>query len=110
MWEPKAVVAFLDELVKRSAIREELAQPGEGGAGWLKAGGGAWGKHLPHAMSAALTRGLRSAFSLAVLHVPAACMLGALAAHGWGDETRKPITIFRMSPVWSRGLIRTFPS
>ncbi|KAL4425846.1 hypothetical protein ABPG75_009862 [Micractinium tetrahymenae] len=28
VWEPKAVVAFLDELVKRSAIRDELSQPG----------------------------------------------------------------------------------
>ncbi|PRW58820.1 eukaryotic translation initiation factor 3 subunit L-like [Chlorella sorokiniana] len=28
VWEPKAVIAFLDELVKRSAIRDDLAQPG----------------------------------------------------------------------------------
>ncbi|PSC76421.1 eukaryotic translation initiation factor 3 subunit L-like [Micractinium conductrix] len=28
MWEPQAVVAFLNELVTRSGIREELAQPG----------------------------------------------------------------------------------
>lgn len=28
VWEPKAVLAFLEELVKRSAIREELSQPG----------------------------------------------------------------------------------
>ncbi|KAL4859842.1 Eukaryotic translation initiation factor 3 subunit L [Chlorella vulgaris] len=28
VWEPQAVIAFLNELVTRSAIREELAQPG----------------------------------------------------------------------------------
>lgn len=34
VWEPKAVIAFLDELVNRSAIRDELAQPG----GWERLG------------------------------------------------------------------------